>query len=340
MKINVNPIDVMMQSRVSILRKQLFACNEMLDTALFSMKHMQKVCKKIYNALKGRSFSSTKVSAYIATLEGIVNSCEYNRVKLLTGTYTRNSSGIGHELWYQNGFHYDYRNRLYLPDVQLKKIGLENVSKLSKAMIKTALKKLQKAIADVSANKLVIEQIIFYNKKNVASKDAGFFLEDRTGFKQVQFLQAADWSLLCIKKIINSLELLHIKAKQNPQNEVLYQVEVSSLVDELDRVVSHTSFNQMKLLTGYFSKNHPHKRELWFIAPDHPKDRKRLYLNTMHALALHLKEKNYAPIAISNTATEKKLHTALQRVALERDKIKTYIDYFNKQSAFKQISIF
>jgi flagellin len=70
------------------------------------------------------------------------------------------------------------------------------------------------------------------------------------------------------------------------------QIEVSALVDELDRIASHAQFNGMNLLTGRFSRmtgqNTP-TASMWFHIGANMDQRVQVYIGTMTAKGLGIR---------------------------------------------------
>jgi flagellin len=71
------------------------------------------------------------------------------------------------------------------------------------------------------------------------------------------------------------------------------QVEVSQLVDEIDRIASHAQFNGMNLLTGRFAHDNGENAlvgSMWFQIGANMDQRKRVYIGTMTAKALGVRK--------------------------------------------------
>jgi len=66
------------------------------------------------------------------------------------------------------------------------------------------------------------------------------------------------------------------------------QVEVSQLVDEIDRIASQAEFNKMKLLTGSFARLNP-TASMWFHMGANMHQRERVFINTMTTTSLGLR---------------------------------------------------
>jgi flagellin len=69
------------------------------------------------------------------------------------------------------------------------------------------------------------------------------------------------------------------------------QVEVSQLVDEIDRIASHAQFNGMNLLTGRFANpgDGNSAASLWFHIGANMDHRERVFIGTMTAKALNMR---------------------------------------------------
>jgi flagellin len=75
----------------------------------------------------------------------------------------------------------------------------------------------------------------------------------------------------------------------SPQDRQLIQVEVSALVDEVDRVASQAEFNRFKVLTGEFSRVSP-KASMWFHLGANQNQRERVYVGTMTAQSFKFRD--------------------------------------------------
>ena len=81
----------------------------------------------------------------------------------------------------------------------------------------------------------------------------------------------------------------------------LIQVEVSALVDEVDRIASQAEFNKFKLLLGDYARTNP-KASMWFHMGANMHQRERVYIGTMTAEGLNLKERTGKFLANLSTA--------------------------------------
>jgi flagellin len=103
----------------------------------------------------------------------------------------------------------------------------------------------------------------------------------------MSFVQTAEGYLDQSAQIIQRIRVLAIQAANgiySPSDRQLIQVEVSALVDEVDRIASQAEFNRFKVLTGEFSKISP-KASMWFHLGANQNQRERVFIGTMTAQA-------------------------------------------------------
>jgi len=71
------------------------------------------------------------------------------------------------------------------------------------------------------------------------------------------------------------------------------QVEISQLVDEIDRIASHAQFNGMNMLTGRFAAENGENTvtaSMWFHIGANMDQRERVYIGTMTSNALGMRQ--------------------------------------------------
>ena len=111
----------------------------------------------------------------------------------------------------------------------------------------------------------------------------------------ISFIQTTEGYLQESQDIIQRLRELAVQASNgiySSEDRMQIQVEVSQLVDEIDRIASHAQFNGMNLLTGRFARetgeNIP-TSSMWFHIGANMDQRERVYIGTMTAKALGIK---------------------------------------------------
>ena len=103
----------------------------------------------------------------------------------------------------------------------------------------------------------------------------------------MSFVQTAEGYLNQTSSIIQRIRVLSVQAANgiySNEDRQLIQVEVSALVDEVDRIASQAEFNRFKVLTGDFSRKAP-RASMWFHMGANQNQRERVYINTMTARA-------------------------------------------------------
>lgn len=108
----------------------------------------------------------------------------------------------------------------------------------------------------------------------------------------MSFVQTAEGYLNQTSSVIQRVRVLAVQAANGiygSEDRQLIQVEVSALVDEVDRVASQAEFNRFKVLTGDFSKTSP-KASMWFHLGANKDQRERVYIGTMTARALKFRD--------------------------------------------------
>jgi len=108
----------------------------------------------------------------------------------------------------------------------------------------------------------------------------------------MSFVQTAEGYLDQSAQIIQRVRVLSVQAANgiySNEDRQLIQVEVSALVDEVDRIASQAEFNRFKVLTGEFSKVNP-KASMWFHMGANANQRERIYIGTMTAQSFKMRD--------------------------------------------------
>ena len=120
----------------------------------------------------------------------------------------------------------------------------------------------------------------------------------------MSFVQTAEGYLDQTASILQRIRVLAVQSSNGiytQQDRQLIQVEVSALIDEVDRIASQAEFNKFKLLLGDFSRTNP-KASMWFHMGANMHQRERVYIGTMTSQGLNLKEKTGNFLANLSTA--------------------------------------
>lgn len=110
----------------------------------------------------------------------------------------------------------------------------------------------------------------------------------------VSFIQTTEGYLQETQDILHRVRELSVQAANGiytPEDRMQIQVEVSQLVDEVNRIASHAQFNGMNLLTGAFANPElggTDARQMFFQVGANMDQRERAFIGTMTAEALGL----------------------------------------------------
>ncbi|MDR2480705.1 MAG: flagellin [Spirochaetaceae bacterium] len=139
----------------------------------------------------------------------------------------------------------------------------------------------------------------------------------------VSFIQATEGYLQETQDILGRLRELSVQSANGiytDEDRMQIQVEVSQLVDEVNRIASHAQFNGMNLLTGAFATEGPHTMQLQVGA--NMDQNKRIYIGTMTSTALGLTGEGEQGFNIATPEAANQgigmLDMALQRVSKQR----------------------
>jgi flagellin len=115
---------------------------------------------------------------------------------------------------------------------------------------------------------------------------------ERNVLNGVSFIQVTEGYLQETQNIVHRLRELSVQAANGiytDEDRVYIQVEVSQLVDEINRVASHAQFNGMNLLTGAFAQDSQGRVMQVQIGANMDQNTK-VYIGTMTAQALGLQD--------------------------------------------------
>jgi flagellin len=153
----------------------------------------------------------------------------------------------------------------------------------------------------------------------------------------ISFIQATEGYLQEDQDILNRIRELAVQSANGiytAEDRMQIQVEVSQLVDEINRVASHAQFNGYNMLTGAFAnpaEGGMPVASMWFHIGANMDQRERAFIGTMTSEALKLKAEGKS-ISISTpggaNATIGVVDQALTRVSRQRADLGAYQNRF------------
>lgn len=213
-----------------------------------------------------------------------------------------------------------YANRtLKLKDADVSK----NIEKLSSGM------KINKAGDDASGLAVSEKLRAQVRGLNQASKNIS---------NAVSFIQTTEGYLNETQDILHRMRELAVQSANGVytnEDRMQIQVEVSQLVDEVNRIASHAQFNGMDLLKGNFAKptgENAVSGSMWFQVGANVDQREQVFIGTMTAAALKLETNQNTPISIESpdaaNGTIAVVDAALQTVSKQRADLGAYQNRF------------
>jgi flagellin len=110
----------------------------------------------------------------------------------------------------------------------------------------------------------------------------------------ISFIQTSEGYLQETEDILQRIRELAVQSANGiytDEDRMMIQVEVSQLVDEIDRIASHAQFNGMNLLTGRFARSYGENMvtaSMWFHIGANMDQREQIFIGTMTSKALGL----------------------------------------------------
>jgi flagellin len=207
--------------------------------------------------------------------------------------------------------------------VQNHAVG-NNVEKLSSGM------RINKAADDASG--LAVSE-------KLRSQIRGLNQAERNIQSGVSFIQATEAYLQETQDILHRLRELSVQAANgiySDEDRMQIQVEVSQLIDEVNRIASHAQFNGMNMLTGRFSQNGD--ATMQFQIGANMDQNERVFIGTMTAESLGLQGVQGTTESISISTPESAnltvgvLDSALRIVSKQRADLGAYQNRFEMAS--------
>lgn len=150
----------------------------------------------------------------------------------------------------------------------------------------------------------------------------------------ISFIQTTEGYLQESQDILQRLRELSIQASNGiytPEDRLQIQVEVSSLIDEIDRVASSAQFNTMNMLTGRFADpavGGTPSASMWFHIGPNAHQREKVFIGTMTGLGLGVKNADGTGLSLSTpekaNASIALIDNALNKISKQRADLGAY----------------
>ena len=136
----------------------------------------------------------------------------------------------------------------------------------------------------------------------------------------ISFIQTAEGYLNETSAVLQRIRELAIQASNgiySTEDRMQIQVEVSQLIDEVDRIASHAQFNTMNMLTGRFARPTTESTptaSMWFHIGANMDQRERVHIQTMNTQGLGLRSSAGATATFISVSTPAKSNLVIGMV--------------------------
>ncbi len=157
----------------------------------------------------------------------------------------------------------------------------------------------------------------------------GLLQAEKNAQNGLSFIQVAEGSLQQINDILQRVRMLSVQSANgiySNSDRLQIQVEVSQLIEEVDRITTSAEFNRMKMLTGIYAKGSKTGSIFFHVGPNQ-NQRMRAFLATMSAKALNLtegvKRRSISTVGLANSMIGY-IDTALDKLNRQRADLGAY----------------
>ncbi|MDR3238388.1 MAG: flagellin [Spirochaetia bacterium] len=158
----------------------------------------------------------------------------------------------------------------------------------------------------------------------------GLVQAEKNAQNGLSFIQVTEGSFQQVNDMLQRIRTLSIQSANgiySTGDRRQIQVEVSQLIEEIDRIATTAEFNRMKMLTGDFARDSKTGSMFFHIGPNSGQ-RIRVYISTMGAKALDLMAGEAAKRSISTVGQANSMigyvDTALDRLNRQRADLGAY----------------
>ncbi len=140
----------------------------------------------------------------------------------------------------------------------------------------------------------------------------------------ISFIQSTEGYLQETQDILQRMRELAVQSSNgiySEEDRMQIQIEISQLVDEVDRIASHAQFNGMNMLTGRFASETGENTvtaSMWFHIGANMDQRERVYIGTMTSAALNLRDIGTQQIMTLESPQESNRSIGLLDMALKK----------------------
>jgi flagellin len=170
--------------------------------------------------------------------------------------------------------------------------------------------------------------------EKMRSQIRGLIQASRNAADGISFIQTSEGYLQESQDILQRIRELSVQASNgiySSEDRMQIQVEISQLVDEVDRIASHAQFNGMNMLTGRFARDigdNVVTASMWFHIGANMDQREQVYIGTMTArgLGVRFADSNFVSLSSPENANRAIgiVDAALKKVNKQRADLGAY----------------
>ena len=171
-----------------------------------------------------------------------------------------------------------------------------NAQRVQGDSVKEVTKSMEKLASGMRINRAGDDASGLAVSEKMRAQIRGLTQASRNASDGISFIQTTEGYLQESQDILQRLRELSVQSSNGiytAQDRQQIQVEVSQLVDEIDRVASHAQFNGMNMLTGAYAKEEGTNQvpgSMYFHIGANVDQRTRVFIGTMTATALGLRD--------------------------------------------------
>lgn len=210
-----------------------------------------------------------------------------------------------------------------------------NAQRVQKNSVEAVGKDMEKLASGMRINRAGDDASGLAVSEKMRSQIRGLNQASRNASDGVSFIQTSEGYLQETQDILQRVRELAVQSSNGiytQEDRMQIQVEVSQLVDEVDRVASHAQFNGMNMLTGAFARSEGTNTvtaSMYFHIGANVDQRERVYIGTMTSTSLGLRSAGDGKMMTLASPDEANrsimnLDSALQKVSKQRADLGAY----------------
>jgi len=306
MKLNENPFDWK-----DNLPEQATAdgLGKVIELFVRLQSSMEKQRDLIERYRKGAALDDSLMHAIDAAMAEVL----FNGKPVLDGRYAR---GGEEEFHVQTTEHLSNRKRIWISTMTSSSLSLRyqppsGEKRTRDEIAGQAISRIKKQLSNLAACSIRFrftrESLLVHRRLSI-SRDQIFSEPHNSAGRMLDCARA---QLDILSAIVRRMKETAIRASRarNADEGQQYQVEVSQLVDEVDRIASQAEFNYLPFFLGDFARE-SRTASLWFVAGTSPR---RVFIPTMTAISLNLKRNDGSIITVSTPEMAREAATYFER---------------------------